>query len=179
MNSSDNFSYQPKDKKQLTDDDTKKIDNIIKRNEDRLRLKRLDEANPHEQAEKFRMIKQNPPNPDFMKVEVYKGTDETGTERVFSKSTGFDGRPQWLEHDPFFVFSPYIGFMSNINKAPLNVVPMLLDEAMNVVAEEKKAFKPEKRKDESNWSWVLFLLLCIGGTIGAIAFLAMRFMGGA
>ena len=172
LSASNPYDYNPK--KVLSDAENKKIDDALRRHADKVKLKRLDEANPHEQAEKFRMIKKNPPNIDFMKVEVFKGSDG----KVYSKSIQFDGETKWLEHDPFFVFSPFIGFQSNINKAPLNTVPMLLDEAMNVVAEEKKAFKPEKRKDENNWSWVLFIILCAAGTIGGIAFLAMRFMGG-
>jgi len=141
-------------------------------------LRRLDENNPHEQARKFRMLKQNPPNPDFMKVDLHRGKDGNGNDKLYSRHVTLDdGRSVWIEHDPFFVFSPYVGFMANIAKAPMNAMDVLFDETELVAIEEKNAFKPEKRKDENKWGWIMFVVICILGAVGGGGFLLMRMLG--
>jgi len=143
------------------------------------RVRRLDENNPHEQAKKFRMVKENPPDPDFMKVDLHHGENQQGEHRLYSRHIKLnDGRESWVEHDPFFSFSPYIGFMANIAKAPMNAMDVLFDETELVAVETKNAFKPEKRKDENNWTWILFVIFCVlGSVVGAIV-LGMKFLGG-
>ena len=142
-------------------------------------VRRLDENNPHEQAKKFRKVKENPPDPDFMKVDLHQGENQKGIPRLYSRHIGLDdGREAWVEHDPFFTFSPYIGFMANIAKAPMNAMDVLFDETELVAVETKNAFKPEKRKDENNWTWILFVIFCVlGSVVGAIV-LGMKFLGG-
>jgi len=175
--SEDEYHY---DKDKKTDDFTgvpsdDDIDKALKKFSGKVR--RLDESNPHEQAKKFRMVKQNPPHPDFMKVELHNGQDEQGRPGLYSRHVTLDsGKEAWVEHDPFFVFSPYIGFQANIAKAPMNAMDVLLDETELVAIEEKKAFKPEKRKDENNWSWILFVIMCVVGSVAGGVFLLMRFM---
>lgn len=120
-------------------------------------LRKLDENNPLEQAMKFNEVKQNPPEPDFMKIEVFHEKDEQGNDVVVSRSEQLDGEKKEFHHQPILEFSPYIGFMANIAKCPMNVGPMLLDQSQNVVYEEKKAFKPEKPHSEFNWWWLVFI----------------------
>jgi len=122
-------------------------------------IRKLDENNPHEQAKKFNEVKQNPPDPDFMKIELFKERDEQGQDVVVSESKQFDGTVKRLRHPPIMEFSPYVGFMANIAKCPMNVGDMLIDQAMNMVYEEKKAFKPEKRQNEFNYWWIVFIAL--------------------
>lgn len=138
-------------------------------------VRQLNEANPHEQALKFEEIRKNPPSSDFMKVELIEKTIDD-EPRIFSRSKQFDGSTKEIEEDPFFLFSPYIGYQSNIAKAPLNVMDVLLDETELIAVEERKAFKPEKRKDDKQWGWVLFVILAIVGSVGAGAYLVMRFL---
>lgn len=137
-------------------------------------IHKLDESNPHELAKKFETIKKNPPDPNFMKVDVFHGVDKNGKDKIYSKSIDFNGDIKWLEDDPMYCFSPYIGFKADIAQSGMHVVPMLLDEMANVVAEEKKAFKPEKRKDEKQWQWILFIVLAVVGAIGAGLFLIFK-----
>ena len=162
------YSY---DKKKLLDDVQASVDKHLKKKAERDEelFKKLDESNPVEQEMMFDMVKKNPPEPDFMRVTV----EPDGDGGLVSKSSNGS-----FPVDPLFVFSPYIGFKADIAKAPLNVVPMLIDEAMNVVAEEKKAHKPVKRKDDKQIGWILFLVFAIVGSLGAGAFLLMRLLGG-
>ena len=158
------YSY---DKKKLLDDVQASVDKHLKKKAERDEelFKKLDESNPVEQEMMFDMVKKNPPDPDFMRVTV----EPDGDDGLVSKSSNGS-----IPVDPLFVFSPYIGFKADIAKAPLNVVPMLIDEAMNVVAEEKKAHKPEKRKDEFNWWWLVFILLILScGASGVIVLMSM------
>jgi len=176
----DSYEYN-KDSDENKDDAHKRAVEEIDRHVKHLSrdIRELNESNPHEQAIKFNEIKKNPPDIDFMKVECFHGKDKDGGDVVCSRSINLsNGETRWVEHNPFFVFSPYIGFQANIAKAPLHSMDMLLDEAMNMVNEEKKAFKPEKRKDENNLGWIIFVVLCVLGSIGAAVMLGVRFLSG-
>ena len=148
------YSVSDKDKKDFEKDE---LLDEVKKHIDKINVRKLDENNPHEQAIKFNEVKKNPPHPDFMKVKVYKEKDENGNDILVSESIQFDGKTKRLKHDPIFEFSPFVGFMANIAKCPMNVGDMLIDQAMNMVYEEKKAFKPEKRSSEFNYWWIAFI----------------------
>lgn len=169
MNDED-YSYKKKeDKEDVIDDIRKHLDKSRE-------IRQLNDANPHEQALKFEEVRKNPPKPDFMKVDlIHKTVDGLG--KIFSRSKDIETKQiVEFEEDPFFTFAPYIGFMANIAKAPLNVMDVLLDETEMVAIEEKKAFKPEKRKDDKQWGWI-FVLVCIVGSVVAGAYLLMRMIG--
>jgi hypothetical protein len=171
--SDDEYSYEG-DKSDVSDIE----DHVNEVRKTRSRMIRgLHESNPHEQAIKYNRIKENPPDKDFMKVEAFRGKDEEGRDKIFSRSIDFNGETRWIESDPFFVFSPFIGFQANIAKASVHAMDMLLDEAMNMVSEEKKAFKPEKRSEQKQLGWILLVVLSIIGSIAGGGFLLMRMMG--
>ena len=120
-----------------------------------------------EQAMKFDEVKKNPPAPDYMKVEVAEEEDDDGNTFIVSESRGRDGEgtPKRIRHDPFFTIDLNTAIMADVAKVPSNVVPMFIDKAQQLVANEKKEFKAEKRKGEFNWWWIVFFLLMIPGII--------------
>ena len=162
-----------KDKGESKDDILKDIGDHVKRSK---QIRQLNEANPHEQALKFDEVRKNPPDPDFMRVGLYQKIDELGNANITCKSKNLkSGEEQEISIDPFFVFSPHIGFDANIAKAPLNVMGILLDETELIAIETKKAFKPEKHIDEKNFGWVWVIVL-IGGAVAAGSYLLVSYL---
>lgn len=131
-------------------------------------LKKLDEKNPMEQAIKYDAVKSNPPRKGFMKVDVFESTDNDGNPIAVSKSKGFDGKEQEVKHYPIMSVDLNTLIAADIAACPSNVMPMLLDEYQLLAVNEKRKFKPEKRKDEFNWWWIVFFLLMIPGIIFVI-----------
>jgi len=140
------------DSEEQEEDVTSKVDRVLE-------FKRLDESNPLERFKKFTMIKENPPNPDFMKVEVFEGRDADGTPIV--KSVSSQGT---YEEDPFLIINPYMLFQGNIAASPINSVSTILELLKGVVREEK-IFKREKREKEFPWGWLIIGLSLIPGIL--------------
>lgn len=138
-----------------------------------LNTKNLDENNPLERAKKFVEVKKNPPKPDYMKIEVFEG-DDNGEPIVVSKSTDKDDTEVLIEHDPFFTIDLKTLIDADVAACPSNVVPMLIDQAVQLAMNEKITFKPKKRKDEFNWWWVVMGLLMLPG----IFLIVILFFGG-
>ena len=150
------FDYHT-DTKPSTDHD-KVVDKL-----DAMDMRKLDEDNPMEQAKKFDIVKDNPPKPGFMKVDLVK-TDED-PPKIFSVSKDENGKEKRIQEDVFFTVDLYSAIQANIAKCPSNVVPMLIDQAQQLVMNEKKEFRPEKRTSEFNWWWIVLGLMMIPGII--------------
>lgn len=158
-----------KGKYDATEEEAKNdIEDIKKHMEELNEIKQLDEQNPLEQAIKYKAIKQNPPEPDYMKVECFEEKDDKGNPIVISKSINGE-----KTHSPFFVVDLNKALMADITACPSSVGPMLIDMAQKLVELKKKAFKAEKRKNEYNWWWLVLALLLIPGIITIILMFLM------
>lgn len=152
----------------------KEVDAIEKKTIDD--IKQLDELNPMEQAQKFEEVKKNPPLKDYMKVDTYSGMKtKTGEPVVVSISHGPAGTEEEkiILHDPIMSVDLNTSVKADIAACPSNVVPMIIDERLQLAADEKKEYKPEKRKPEFNWGWILILFLLVP----AIAIVILFFFG--
>jgi len=149
---------------------TKKLDEITKIPD----TKKWDESNPLERAKKFQQVKANPPEPGYMKVEVFKETDSNGNPIVVSKSTDDKRTVKEVKHNPIFTIDLNTLITADVAACPSNVVPMLIDQAVQLAMNEKKTFKPEKRKEMFNWWWIVMALLMIPGII----LIVLLFIGG-
>lgn len=175
---------QQDDKYNLTDDENSIdihddiADKIDKMNIDQIR--NLDQNNPMEHAIKYDMVKHHMPKPDYMKVEVHEEQDDkTGEIYPVSESEHKDEKGniviKKIRHFPFFVIDLNTAIAANVAQVPMNVVPNLIDMAQDIVWEEKKAYKPEKRKEEFNYWWIIFILLIISGGI-SMAFMILSLL---
>lgn len=128
-------------------------------------LRKLDENNPMERAIKFDMVKKYPPKPGFMKVDVFDGVDSDGNRIAISQSS-----EKTLFHDPIMSIDLNTSIGADVAACPSNVMPMLIDEYVQIAMEEKKDYKPEKPETQFNWWWIVFFLLMIPGIITVILF---------
>lgn len=141
-----------------TEQRNKQIDELLK-------IKQLDEDSPMERAIKMDKVKKYPAKPGFMKVSVSEGKDDDGNRFVVSESEDEKGKKTVMVHDPFRVVDLKTSIDADVSRAPCHVMPMLIDEYSEMVAMEKKEFKPEKRKEPFKYWWVLLLLLMLPGII--------------
>ena len=160
------FNPHPDKKKEDTrynlNDDTpkvegveEKVDNLFRNSEELEKFKKLDDSNPLEKAKKFLTVKNNPPKPGYMKVELF----EDGKGGVVSKSDKNEFR-----ENPFFVVDPYMLFQGNIAGSPINAVSNLLEMTKEVVRKEK-VFNKEDRVKEFPWGWIIILLSFVPGIV--------------
>jgi hypothetical protein len=138
---------------------------------DAMEIRKLDQTNPMEQARKFDMVRQNPPEPGFMKVTLEKKTDEKGLPYVESVSTNDKGIEKRIREDPFFTIDLYSAVQANIAKCPSNVGPMLLDQQAQLIMNEKKEFKPEKRKNDFSLITIMLVGMSIVGAVIGILYI--------
>jgi len=126
------------------------------------KIRKLDENNPMERAIKFDNVRKNPPQRDYMKVDLYEKNGE-----LSSVSHGFDGTSpvKVLDEDRFFSVDLNTCIMADVAACPSNIISMLIDQWVNVAINEKKTFKPEKRKDEFNWWWLVLGLCMVPGIV--------------
>jgi len=129
------------------------VDELIRKSE------KLDETNPLERSKKFKLLKQNIPDPGIMKVDCYEVKDEYGVPKVISISKDFNGKIQKIPIDPFFTVDLNALLQADITSCPSSVMPMMIDEHVQIALAENKDWKPEKVKKEFNWWWLLFFLL--------------------
>lgn len=128
----------------------KKLDEISE-------VKKLDENNPLERAEKFRKVKQNPPNPDYMKVDFFEVTADDGAPTVETRGGG-----KTFVHDPFFSIDLNTLIESDVAAVPSNVVPMLIDQNVQLALDERNLFRREdKQSDQFRYWWILIIILII------------------
>lgn len=135
-------------------------------------------------------IAKNPPKPDYMKAELRgaelktkdedgddvtipvvvlpldrKGTTQDASElpgiptdtTVFVNANGDTVQV----YDPIFDINLKQQFDAQVSDCASTIFPMLMDEYVQLALDEKKAWTPEKRKEEFKWWWVLILLLVI------------------
>jgi len=146
--------------------------------DDLLGMKKLDENNPLERSEKFNMVRKHPVKPGYMEVKGYEVKNKDGDSVVVTVSKRENGSFKIVEHDPFMVVDPYMLFAGNIAQCPMNVVPMLIDQAEQQVELRKDTFiKKKEKRGEFNWWWIVFLILILVG-IAPIAFVLLRMFGG-
>jgi len=147
------------------DEDKSSLDEQHKKTLEEIR--RLDKLNPMEQASKYKAIKDNPPKPGYMKVELFeeKGPNE---EPVIVSKSGNDGKEKKFKHSPFFAVDLNTLIQANIAAVPSNVVPQLIDQAQRLAVEKKLTFKPEKRMKEFNYWWIVFILCIVAPIIPLI-----------
>ena len=159
------------------DDDSKKTNTKTSEDVERFidnldKIKDLDEKNPLEQAMKFNAIKQNPPEPGYMEVRMFKDKDEKDRPVFVSESDHIDddGKKvlKQLRHDPSFVIDLNSALMANVAACPSNVIPMLIDEAQRLAVDKMKTFKPEKRRSEFSWWWIVLAVLLIPGILTVV-----------
>jgi len=153
----------------------RKLDKIEDEEKTITEIKQLDELNPLERAEKFEEIKKNPPQPGYMDVKVYGGTNKNTGEPVvvsISKGPKGDGDEKVILHNPIMPVDLNTSVKADIAACPSSVIPMVIDERLQLQADEKKEYKPRKRKPEFNWGWVLILMLMVP----AIVFVILYFL---
>ena len=154
----------PKDSSPVQDrveDTRKKVDAL-------LGVKRLDEQNPMEQAIKFDLVKQHPPEAGTMKVHMYEKQRDGELPTVVSEAVDktVPVHEPLIEQDVFFTIDLNTLIQADVAACPSNVMPMLIDEYVGMALAEKKAYEPEKRKrDEFNWWWIIFILMPIPAII--------------
>lgn len=144
--------------------DEEAIEKAIRKAEE---LRKLDEKNPMEQANKFEEVRRNPPKQDYMKVECYEAIDENGDKWIYSASIGGPDDVKWIKHKPFFVTDLYRAINANVAGCPSNVGPMLIDQGRKLEDLERKTFKPEKRRDENMFMVVLIIAMIAISVIAA------------
>lgn len=134
-----------------------------KKHLDALGTRDLDVNNPMERALKLDKVKKNPVKPGYMKIEVYEGEDENGNRVAVSKS---ESNNKVLIHDPIRTVDLNTSIQADVAACPSNVMPMLIDEYVQMAVSEDKTFKPEKkRRDGFNWWWVVFFLMPLPGIL--------------
>lgn len=126
--------------------------------------KGLDEENPLERARKFEAVKSSQVEPGYMGVDAFEGEDEDGNKYIISMS-GSGAKKKIFIHDGMFKTDLNTSISADIAAVPMNVMPMIVDQAQQLVANEKKEFKPKKRKEEFNWWWVVLGLLMLPGIV--------------
>jgi hypothetical protein len=127
----------------------KKTKSVEEQVDEVLGFKKLDESNPLERAEKFEMVKANPVKKDYMKIELRESASPDGSMKIVSKSEA-GAYPE----NPFFTIDLNTLITGHINACPSNVVPMLIEQAKQMVRKEK-VFRHEKRDKEFPWGWVI------------------------
>lgn len=142
-------------------------------------MRKLDENNPLERAEKYDMVKKHPVRPGYMAVKCYEVRDKDGEPFVVSVSKQDDGSFKTVEIQPFMVVDPYMLYAGNIAQCPMNVVPMLIDQAEQQVELRKDTFiKRKEKRGEFNWWWIVFIFLIIMGVIPIALVMFTKFIGG-
>jgi len=124
-----------------------------------------------EQAKKFDIVRENPPKPGFMKVDLVEKKDDNDIPYVESVSIDQDGKEKRIREDPFFTIDLYSAVQANIAKCPSNVGPMLLDQQAQLVMNEKKEFKPEKRKSEIDLLTIGLIAMSLVGVLILVLYL--------
>ena len=155
------FSFQkPQDKKEdISTED--RVDELLE-------LKKLDKDNPLERAKKFNAIKAHPVKSRYHEIEAYAEEDENGKTFIKTKSKGKDGTDKEVKIDPMFTIDLNMLIAADITGCPSNVMPMVVDQAVQLAIREEKKFRPEKRREEFNWWWIIFFLLMIPGIVFVI-----------
>ena len=129
-------------------------------------------------------IAKNPPEKDYMKVELKKAVIHTKNEDeqpvdvdVLALPLVKDNKKEPPKDDPTVYVNCEGDKMqaydtiididlaqmaeAQVSDCASTIFPMLLDEYCLLAIEDKKAHTPEKRKEEFKWWWVLLLMMII------------------
>ena len=126
MVNSDNISF---------DETTRAIDDLLKKERDR--EKELDKKNTMGRIKFADKIRNNPPKPGFMRVDVKPG--------IYSIDLNTDA--DWWFNRSCTVF------------------PLLLDQAKRTHIDIKDSFKPEKRLPDFNYAFLFILIVGVIGIV--------------
>lgn len=160
----------------LTDEEEQETESKVDK---LLKMRDLDEANPLERAEKFNMIKKHPVSPGWLEVKCYEVENRDGEPVVLTVSKQEDGSIKKVEMDPFMVIDPYMLYQSNISQCPMNVVPMLIDQAEQQVELRKDTFiRKKEKRGEFNWWWIVIIGLILIGVLPMAFAIFRMFTGG-
>jgi len=163
----------------FTDDKSIPAENTEDKIDKLFRMRELDESNPLERAEKFNMVKRHPVKPGWLEVRCYEIEDNDGNPRVLSVSKQDDGTFKHIELEPFMIVDPYMLYASNIAQCPMNVVPMLIDQAEQQVELRKDTFiKKKEKRGEFSWWWLVVIGLILIGVLPMAYGLFTMFTGG-
>jgi hypothetical protein len=145
--------FDTEEKKEKTTEE--QVDKLLEESE------KLDLMNPSERAVKYNMLKKNLPPAGYNEIKLYQVKEEGGKQILISVSKKADGDYKFIEHEPISSIDLNKLLTEDINSCPSSVMPMLIDESVQVALQEKKEFKPEKAHREFNWWWIVFFMLPI------------------
>jgi len=143
-------------------------------------------------------IAENPPEPGYMKTELKKAvvqTKDEDDEDITIDSLGLplnekaeDKKPPkdnpsifvncngdlMQAYDPILDIDLAMMAEAQVSDCASTIVPMLIDETVELALEEKKARTPEKRKEQGSWLWIVILLMLI---LIPVLLITMAFIG--
>ena len=123
-----------------------------------------DPSSAEEQARRFEEVLNNPPVRDYGRVELFSARDNAGNQFLAMphdngeiKAKFQDDKPVRVTlYDPLFEVDLYDLFKGQLAEAPMNVIPNLIDEKCQIVANENKDWRPEKpKRDWTSYYWVI------------------------
>lgn len=121
-------------------------------------------SSPEEQARRFEEVFDDPPVKGFDRVELWSAKDEAGNHFIAmphedgeTQAQYQDGQPVDVTlYDPLFEMDLKTLFDGQLAEVPMNVIPNLMDEMGQLVANEEKDWKPDKAKrDWTNYYWII------------------------
>jgi hypothetical protein len=116
-----------------------------------------------ERIRRIHEIKSNPPEPGYMKqtlheAKIQKGEQEVGRFIVIKDENGdieTDDEENVLLLEPIITIDLKTLAEAQFADTASNVIPMLMDQAVQTAMSEKKEYKPEKPQKEFAWQWVI------------------------
>jgi len=156
-------------------------DKIAKRIDDIIEHRKGSSSSAEEQARRYEEVLNNPPEPGYDELEYFEAVDDDGNmhtalvdpddgDTIAKTKDGEEDKVHLLE--PLLVLDLYTLFSGQLAEASMDVVPMLMDEKVQIEMNERKEYKPEKpKKDLSNWYWVLYVIIFVPMIIVGLAWL--------
>lgn len=145
----------PEKKEEKKEDVEKKVDAVIEPK---------DPSSPEELARRYEEVLLDPPVKDYGKVELYRAEDKEGNTCLAmpvedGEVTGEfeDGSEVKVTlYEPLFEIDLYTLYQGQLSETPINVIPNLIDEKVQIELGEKQIYKPEKvKKDWTQWYWII------------------------
>ena len=121
-------------------------------------------SSPDEQARRFDEVLDDPPLEDHGQVELWSAKDKAGNNFVAMPNENGEIKAQYQDgqdvkvtlYDPLFAIDLKTLFEGQLAEVPMNVIPNLMDEYGQLVANEEKDWKPDKAKrDWTQWYWII------------------------
>lgn len=128
-------------------------------------IKKGDASSPEEQARRFEEVSRDPPMKGYGKCTLYHAEDNNGNVCLAmptddGEATGkFAGGNEEFKvtlYDPLFEIDLFELFQGQLAETPINTIPNLIDEKVQIEMNEKQVWKPEKvKKDWTQWWWII------------------------